>query len=110
MIIKDVIPQWYWTRGLHDAEIVDVCEKYDRENVNMLITLDSRFAMFESTIESIELVNYECDCDLNFMKDCIWIEDQLLLDDGGYTLNVTLQKGSEFFDVQITFENAIVIG
>ena len=110
MIVKNTVPTWYWKRGLHDAEIVDVGEKYDRENVNMLITIDSQFAMFESTIESIELVNYDCDCDLNFMKDCIWIDDELTMNDKGYRLKITLQKGREFFDVIVTFERAIVVG
>ncbi|MCM1365559.1 MAG: hypothetical protein NC122_10700 [Faecalibacterium sp.] len=58
------VPEWYWTNGLHDAEIISIKEielsgDHGEDYNCMEIELDSEGALFESDIIKIALFNYK---------------------------------------------------
>ena len=42
-------PDWYWVRGLHDAQILEVSMQDD----TLTLCIDSGNAMFDNTLERI---------------------------------------------------------
>ena len=49
------LPDWYWTRGLHDAIVLSVSEK----DTCLEICLDSKNSMLERDIQKILLFKYQ---------------------------------------------------
>ncbi len=113
-------PDWYWVYGLHDAEILQVNElelmpdyKLQPPIRNCLeITLDSRGALFDTSIRKISLYNYKIiSGNINDLKEkkIWWIGDTLSCAFNDYLLNIEFEKakGSRFH-FQIKFQNAVV--
>ena len=77
---------WYWKNGLHDAEIkkiqhVDV--EYDFSLKNpirniLIIDLDSRNALFDTSVKSLEFYNYKLIQDIDDIIGFWWIKDEVL--------------------------------
>ena len=99
-------PDWYWKNGLHDAEILSVCElelapdwkeNYPKRNC-LDILLNGKNALFETTIKRISLYNYRIvDMKMNAtepitleaFRDVYWLGDSIgQLEDGKYLLEI----------------------
>lgn len=52
--MDDVFPQWYWSRGLHDAELLEA----RLEESTLTLVLDSRGAVMQNDIREIQF--YGC--------------------------------------------------
>ena len=114
---------WYWTRGLHDAEILrtetmelpyDFTKQPPIRNC-FKIHLNSSGAMFDTSIKCITLFNYKILLDESDkagyagggLDGCYWMQDILKFDRGKYILELTA-LGEDDFQYVIQFENAQV--
>ncbi len=123
--IVSALPEWYWQKGLHDAKIVDIEEQelaYDykqRDPVRncIVLHLDSRMALFDSSVKEIKLYNYKlCSPEAAVQDLCgtWWLKDNLSITDTGYSLAITLKRigkraSREELVVEIQFKYAEVI-
>jgi len=99
-------PDWYWKKGLHDAEVLSVCElelapdwKEKQPKRNCLeILLDGKNALFETNIKRISLYNY-CivgikmnatePITLEAFRNVWWLGDSIeQLEDSNYLLEI----------------------
>lgn len=102
----DGAPDWYWKRGLHDAVILaveelefipDWNEKHPRRNC-LVLRLDSRHALFDTTVKRISLYNYRIaelkrnaaePVALDAFTGVYWLGDRIKqLEDGKYVLEI----------------------
>ena len=99
------LPEWYWTRGLHDAKILSVSElqltpNYLEKNpkINCFkIELDCDNAMYEYNIKTIRLYNYKIksnDLDINLLNGGWWLSDEII------------NKGDQYYFLNIKFDTA----
>ena len=93
------LPVWYWKRGIHDAEILDVWElengvdkkrgKYYRNC--LVLSLDSSGALYDFNVKKIIFYNYEvrmADVSVSKLSKTWWMGDTIeQLSDGNYLLN-----------------------
>jgi hypothetical protein len=121
-------PDWYWTRGLHDAGIIQV-EAFDfpfdynkfagqknKNNRNLLkLKVDSKGAICDTSVKEIYFYNYKIltpDISLENRKIIWWLSDRLSEVDGGFVLEIDLQDFDSYpedFTFKIKFERADVI-
>ncbi len=114
------MPAWYWSRGLHDAEILEVSElelpvdwkaKVRRWNC-LSLRLDCRCALFETDIRQIHFYNYKVlSGDLDRLREphTWWFSDKPETDERGYRLTMTFESAhGDRFELQIRFEDAVV--
>ncbi len=113
-------PLWYWSQGLHDAEVTGVSEltlpvdwKATVRHWNCLsLGLDCRGALFETGIHRILLYNYRIlsgDLELLRQPHTWWYSDKLEPDEKGYRLTVMFESAhSDRFEIQIRFEDATI--
>lgn len=114
-------PDWYWKRGLHDAEITGVEEReldYDYTQPNpvrscMTIRLDAKNAMFDIGVTAIHLYNYKVVRDESGtggygdgLEGCYWMQDRLRFENGKYCLEITA-LGEEDFLYVVRFDFAL---
>lgn len=87
------LPDWYWTRGLHDAVVLSVIS---RENC-LEICLDSTNAMLERDIKKISLFNYKIqtpEVTLEDLENTWWLRDSLqTLSNHRYLLEIVFESG-----------------
>ena len=87
------LPDWYWTRGLHDAVVLSVIS---RENC-LEICLDSTNAMLERDIKKISLFNYKIqtpEVPLAELENTWWLRDHLqVLSNHRYLLEIVFETG-----------------
>ena len=105
-------PDWYWTKGLHDAKVINVLFKnidYEFTKRNPIrnfldIQLDSQKAMFDTTIKSIKLYNSKIiEGDLDFIG-WYWKDDKLIETTKGFELEITLILYPHTKKIKISFE------
>lgn len=112
-------PDWYWTRGLHDAQVTHVEYKeistdYRQRN-SLVLHLDAAHAMFDTGIVSIELRNYKILLDESpvggypegGIAGCYWMQDVLTWENSKYILDIVL-LGEDDFHFRVRFEDALV--
>ncbi len=114
------MPAWYWSRGLHDAEIMEVSEltlpvdwKAGVRRWNCLsLRLDCRGALFETDIRHIHFHNYKIllgDLRLLCEPHTWWISDRLATDEKGYRLIITFESShGDRSELHIRFEDVTV--
>ena len=97
------VPFWYWKQGLHDAQVLSICEDSCEPNwksslpvYNTLeIQLDSTKALYETDIIKIKLMNYKWMSDSINVADYpeLWWESDTLscLPSGKFSLEIILQ-------------------
>ena len=123
--IVSALPEWYWQKGLHDAKIVDIEEQelaYDYKQLDpvrncIVLHLDSRMTLFDSSVKEIKLYNYKlCSPEAAVQDLCgtWWLKDNLSITDTGYSLAITLKRigkraSREELVVEIQFKYAEVI-
>ena len=108
-------PEWYWTRGLHDAEIISFKQmslstdwKSKNPRYNCLeICFNSSGAM--TKLKRIEFYNYslKMEFDINTIEKPWWMGDNLTrLADGRFLLDITVEdaKGKKHF-FSVSFED-----
>ena len=103
----DILPEWYWKTGLHDACITQV-ERFDfpydygkykgAKNKNdrnlMRMKIDAKGALFDREVTEIRLFNYEIvttHIRLEEREAMWWLSDKLTACDDGYQLEIELQ-------------------
>ena len=96
----DPLPSWYWKSGLHDAKInqIQYIElEYDfhhkRPTRNYaLITIDSRQALFDTSISAIKLFNCKIISNNENLCGFVWKCDSLNRINNKFNLDITLTK------------------
>lgn len=91
------LPAWYWPRGLHDAIIVQVL-RCDRPQCiggtyyhnSLTLSLDSRGALWDTTVSTITMLNYKVLSDDFDPTGCWWVSDTLRQVDSKYLLEIQL--------------------
>ena len=115
MCLQKIIPDWYWTRGLHDAKIISVEKKESGWNPldkNLIIKIDCDGALFEDSITDIILKRImikPADFDINLINGGWWLSDELSVKGNHYLLDLKFRtQKSKTKRVEFTFENAEV--
>ena len=93
------LPAWYWKRGIHDAEILDVTQlenTFDKMRGKyykncLVFTFDSSGAIYETDIKKIIFYNYEVkmsNAPISQLSKTWWMGDKIeQLSNGNYLLN-----------------------
>lgn len=110
------MPEWYWARGLHDAQIlqkqyIDRFESGISHRITncLELVIDSKQAMFDMSVKIIRFYNYkELTPKVNIV-DAWWISDKLTYCNGKYVLEVNMRSRSHFMLYCIRFEHCEVI-
>ena len=108
------VPQWYWLRGLHDALVLGVETQefaYDVTQVKpvrncMVIRLDARGALFDTSVTAIRLYNYKVLQGAE-LKGCYWMQDRLRREKDKFILDITA-LGKDEFQYSVRFDFAEV--
>ena len=98
--IENIVPDWYWSHGLHDAIILSVSEipcQANRKIKNCLqFSLDSSHALMTQAIRKISFYNYKIltpEIDINELRQPWWMNDRLIrMPDGRYQLCIDLES------------------
>lgn len=111
-------PSWYWTAGLHDAQIIRVEAlefSYDYKNPHscrncLNLYIDASGALFDQAVKVIRLFNYKIlSNEMHSFDGCFWLEDQLKYTHGKYILELTLwHQDVNEFQCAIQFQDAEV--
>lgn len=111
-------PQWYWTRGLHDAKIVSAtATKSDWNDDNcLIIKIDGEGALGEANITEIRFYNYkfiingfENYFDINTLNDGWWLSDELSRKGDHYYIDVKFETSKrKTRHMEMTFQRAEV--
>ena len=112
------IPKWYWLRGLHDALVLGVETQefaYDVTQAKpvrncMVIRLDARGALYDTSVTAIRLYNYKVLQDGSGgagLTDCYWMEDRLRREKDKFILDITA-LGEDDFPYSVRFDFAEV--
>ena len=113
-------PEWYWTRGLHDAcikavESFEFLFDYNNYNRNLLkLIIDSKGAIYDTSVKEIRFYNYKIltsDFSLENRKTIWWLADRLAVNENQYILEIDLQDFAswpEDFTFKIKFDRAEV--
>lgn len=76
-------PEWYWTRGLHDANIVSATKKESAWNPAdncLILKIDCDGAMLEADIIEIRFHNFKIQTsgfDISLLNGGWWLSDEL---------------------------------
>ena len=116
------VPQWYWLRGLHDALVLGVETQefaYDVTQARpvrncMVIRLDARGALYDTSVTAIRLYNYKVLRDGSQtggygegLTDCYWMQDRLRREKEKFILDITA-LGEDDFLYSVRFDFAEV--
>ena len=93
-------PEWYWTKGLHDAGITEVDSfefpfdynkfvgQKSKYNRNLLkLKIDSKGAIYDTSVKEIHFYNYKIltpDISLENRKIIWWLADRLIANDNNF--------------------------
>ena len=116
------LPVWYWKRGIHDAEILDVWERetgFDktrgkRYRTCLVLSLDSSGAIYETDIKKIIFYNYEVKVSnapiSQLLPKTWWMGDTIeQLSNGNYLLNFEVSlENNDRLNFSMEFEYADV--
>ncbi len=119
--VQNSLPEWYWTRGLHDANIISVSElqlvpNYKEKNPKFNcfeIELDCNNAIYERNIKRIRLFNYKIktnDFDKSLLNGGWWLTDEIINKGDYYLLDVKFETAKcKTRHFEIAFKQAKVI-
>lgn len=112
----NITPDWYWSKGLHDAQIISyqtIELDYDYKQKNpyrncLEIKLNPTHALMDNKVSSIKFYNFKCN-NLQGLKDSWWMEDELTYNNKKYLLLLTTTKlNGELSKIEIFFDSAEV--
>ena len=113
---RNQTPDWYWSRGLHDAKIISVSTKqsnWNPEDNCLTFKISCDGALFETDITEIRFHNFRIktnDFDINLLNGGWWLSDELSESGNQYLLELkfdTIKCKTKV--IQITFKKAEVI-
>ena len=118
---KSLEPDWYWSRGLHDATVTLISEKEIEPNYcqrlplyNFLeLQIDSKHALFEKEITKIRFYNYKLkgfEAKLPNVLPLFWISDTIeQISENKFEIKIELvtEKDKHKF-IHMTFQTAKV--
>ena len=118
--MQNAFPDWYWSRGLHDAMIVGTAEialdydytERDPDRNCFVLRLDAEQAMFDTSVKEIRLYNYKIlspDVKLDAHSGAWWIWDRLCRENRKYVLEIRVGEPSRQFSFVIRFDRAEVV-
>lgn len=109
--IHSSTPEWYWTRGLHDARILkkQYINRYEggvssRFTNCLEVIIDSKQAMFDTTVKSIRFYNYKELTPAVNITNAWWISDTLSYCNGKYVLEIAFRSMNHSSQYGIRFE------
>ena len=89
--MQNTLPEWYWSKGLHDAELLEI----HLEGDTLTLRLDSRGAVMQNDLREIRLYGCRLKTPLPQPgRKChvYWLSDTLTpLPDGQWKLSVTFE-------------------
>lgn len=109
-------PDWYWTHGLHDANIISATIKQSNWNPTdncLILKIECEGALFEADITEIRFYNFKFKTggfDINLLNGGWWLSDELSEIDNHYSLELkfdTIKCKTKV--IQIIFKRAEVI-
>ena len=111
-------PQWYWSLGLHDAEVLKterIALDYDYTQRNPIrnclkLHLDSSPCTYDTTVKTISLYNYKVLQEPIERKidGCWWFGDRLEFKHDAYLLTIALLDQRREHTFVVRFEHAEV--
>lgn len=110
------LSQWYWSRGLHDANIISAIKKESGYNPNdnyLALKIDCSGALFETTITEIRFYNFKIktdNFDINSLNGGWWLSDQLSIKGNHYLIDLKFETSKcKTRRLELTFSRAEVI-
>lgn len=113
---RNQTPDWYWTHGLHDANIISAIKKESNWNPAdncLILKIDCEGALLEADITEIRFYNFKIvtgDFDINLLNGGWWLSDELSKKGDRYLLELkfdTIKCKTKV--IQIVFKRAEVI-
>lgn len=111
------LPEWYWTKGLHDATIVsieydelmyDYSEKHPDRNY-LSVIIDSHNALFETDIKELRFYNVKFSDEMTRYAGYWWVGDNLSWDGNRFCLSIEVMSTNDSGSFTIFFDRAEVI-
>lgn len=113
---KTKLPDWYWTRGLHDANIISATVKesdWDPTDNCLIFKIDCEGALFEADITEIRFYKFKILTTEFKMEDLSggwWLSDEVTAVGDHYTLELRFDtKKCKTRRLKLRFQNAEVI-
>ncbi len=110
------LPEWYWTYGLHDANIISATNTESNWSPNdncLILKIDCEGAMFETDITAVHFYNYKIktnDFDVSLLKGGWWLSDEITKKGDHYLLDLKFDTAkSKTKHLEIVFQRAEVI-
>ncbi len=108
-------PQWYWSRGLHDARIVSATVKesaWNPDDTRLILEIDCDGALFEKDITEICFYNFKIkttEFDFSLLNGGWWLSDELVVKGDHYFLDVKFDTAKcKTKHIEFTFSKAKV--
>ena len=110
------LPEWYWSRGLHDAKIVSVEIKqlsdWNQYDNCLIFKINGHGAMFDQDIIEIRFFHFrfnKVDFDIFSLNGSWWLHDDISEKNGEYQLFLEFDdKNCERKTVEFSFKSAEV--
>lgn len=113
---QNSLPEWYWTHGLHDANIISTAKKESNRNPEdhcLIFKIDCEGAMFETDITEIHFYQYKViteDFNLSWLNGGWWLSDELVKKGDRYLLDLKFDTAKcKTKHLVIAFKRAEVI-
>ncbi len=114
--LKNNVPTWYWTYGLHDAHIVSATIKesaWNPADKQLILNIDCDGVVGESNITQIRFKNFKtkpADFELSLLTGGWWLWDELENKGDHYLLELRFDtKKCKRKNVVLIFDSAEVI-
>ena len=108
-------PQWYWSRGLHDARIISATIKesaWNPDDTRLILEIDCDGALFEKDIVQIRFDNFKnktTDLDINLLNGGWWLSDELVVKGDHYFIDLKFDTAKcKTKHIEFTFSDAKV--
>lgn len=118
-VYSDKLPDWYWAKGLHDAQITErkyyppekLCisgiSKYLRNCLE--IHLDATQALFDISVKAIRFYNYKELTPDVVIEGSWWVTDAISQIEKKFTLEITCFNGKCEVCYMIRFEKCEIV-
>ena len=116
MAKRNKLPDWYWTRDLHDANIISAAIKesdWDPSDNCLILKIDCKGALFERDITEIRFYKFRIlttGFNMNDLNGGWWLSDELTQRGDRYYLDLRFDtKECKTRRLEIKFQKAEVI-
>ncbi len=111
------LPTWYWEKGLHDAQIIDIqfydldydfrCAKPLRNYA--LISIDASHALYDTSVCAIKLYNYKIVSRSDDLIGSWWKCEDLSMENEKYRLDITLSDARSEKHFVVKFDDCEIV-